>query len=195
MRRDWLLYLVIFSLALNLGTIGTFAYLHWRGQPGPPPPPEAAPVPFHHLMKELGLDNQQRQALRAMAPEHWRKVRELEQDLVQQRQELFALIKQEEVPEWPPVEAKVREIGGLQTQLEEEKVHHLLNIEKNLRPDQRQMLISQLEKRLPECCGGGPGRGRGMMRRMRQGQGFGPPGPPPGPPSGPAGQTGSPETR
>ncbi len=174
MRRDWLLYLVIFSLALNLGTIGTFAYLHWRGQPGPPPPPGAAPVPFHHLMKELGLDNQQRQALRAMAPEHWRKVRELEQGLVQERQELFALIKQEEVPEWPPVEAKVREIGGLQTQLEEEKVHHLLNIEKNLRPDQRQMLISQLEKRLPECCGGGPGRGRGMMTAHAARPGFWP---------------------
>jgi Spy/CpxP family protein refolding chaperone len=194
MRRDWLLYLVIFSLALNLGTIGTFAYLHWRG-PGPPPPPEATPMPFHHLMKELGLDSQQRQALRAMAPEHWRKVRELEQNLLQQRQELFALIKQGEVPEWPPVEAKVREIGGLQTQLEEEKVHHLLNIEKNLRPDQRQMLISQLEKRLPECCGGGPDRGRGMMRRLRQGQGFCPPGPPPAPLPGSPGQTGPLETR
>jgi Spy/CpxP family protein refolding chaperone len=191
MRRDWLLYLVIFSLALNAGTIGTFAYLHWWGRPGPPPLPEAAPIPFWHLMKELDLDSQQRQALRAMAPEHWRQVRCLEQDLVQQRQELFALIKQEEVPEWPPVEAKVREIGGLQTQLEEEKVHHLLNIEKNLRPDQRQVLISQLEKRLPECCGGGPGRGRGMMGRMRQGQGFCPPGPPPGGP----GQTGPLETR
>lgn len=43
MRRDWLLYLVIFSLALNLGTIGTFAYLYWRGQPGPLPRPGRPP--------------------------------------------------------------------------------------------------------------------------------------------------------
>ncbi len=187
MRRDWLLYLVIFSLALNVGTIGTFAYLYWRGQPGAPPPPEAAPMPFRHLMQELDLDQQQRQALRAMAPEHWRKVRELRQELLQQRQELFSLIKQENLPDWPPVQAKIQEIGALQVQLEEEKVHHLLDIEKNLRPEQRQILITQLEKRLPQCCGPGMGRGRGMMRHMRgPGPGFGPPPGPPGPVESPA---------
>jgi Spy/CpxP family protein refolding chaperone len=182
MKRDWLLYLMIFSLALNAGAIGTFAYLHWQGPPGAPPPPEAAPIPFRHLLRELNLDQQQRQTLRAMAPEHWHKVRGLEQELLQHRQELFALIKQENLPDWPPVEAKIKEINNLQLQLEEEKVHHLMDIQKNLRPDQRQVLLTQLEKRLPQCCGPGRGRGRGMMRGMR---GRGPdPGPhgPMGPP-------------
>jgi Spy/CpxP family protein refolding chaperone len=181
MNRNWLLYLMIFSLALNAGAIGTFAYLYWQGPPGAPPPPEAAPMPFRHLLRELNLDQQQRQTLRALAPEHWQKVRGLEQDLLEERQELFALIKQENLPEWPPVEAKIKEINNLQLQLEEEKVHHLMDIQKNLRPDQRLMLITQLEKRLPQCCGPGRGRGRGrgMMRRMR---GLGPHGPmgPPG---------------
>ena len=179
MMRDWLMYLVIFSLALNAGVLGTFAYQHWRGQPGPPPPLEAAPLPFSQLMRELDLDTQQRQAMKAMAPEHWRKVRGLQQELLQQRQELFALIKQDNLPEWPPVEGKIREIGNLQVQLEEEKVHHLLDVQKNLRPEQRHMLITHLEKRLPQCCGGGPGRGRGMMRNIREpGPGLGPPCPP-----------------
>jgi Spy/CpxP family protein refolding chaperone len=184
MKRDWLLYLMIFSLALNAGAIGTFAYLYVQGPPGAPPRPEAAPLPFRHLLRELNLDQQQRQTLKAMGPEHWRKVRGLEEELLQQRQELFGLIKQENLPEWPPVEAKVKEINNLQLQLEEEKVHHLMDVQKNLRPDQRQVLITQLEKRLPQCCGPGRGLGRGggMMRRMR---GFGPhPGPhgPMGPP-------------
>jgi Spy/CpxP family protein refolding chaperone len=190
MKRDWLLYLVIFSLALNVGTIGTFAYLHWRGQPGPPPPPESAPMPFRQLMRDLDLDPQQRQTIRAMAPEHWRKVKGLEQQLLLERQDLFALIKQDNLPDWPPVQAKIREIGGLQVQLEEEKIHHLLDIQKNLRPEQRHMLITQLEKRLPQCCPPGPGgRGHGMMRGMREpGQGFGPPGSPgPHGPMGPPG--------
>jgi Spy/CpxP family protein refolding chaperone len=185
MKRDWLLYLMIFSLALNVGAIGTFAYLYWQGPPGAPPPPESAPLPFRQLLRELDLDQQQRQALRAMAPEHWRKVRGWEQDLLEERQELFALIKQDNLPEWPPVEAKIKEISNLQRQLEEEKVHHLMNIQKNLRPEQRQVLITQLEKRLPQCCPG-PGQGRGMMRRMR---GFGPNPGPPGPP-GPMGPQG-----
>ena len=186
MKRDWLLYLMIFSLALNAGAIGTFAYLYWQGPLGAPPPPEAAPLPFRQLLRELNLDQQQRQALRAMAPEHWRKVRGLEQDLLEERQELFALIKQDNLPEWPPVEAKIKEISNLQRQLEEEKVHHLMDIQKNLRPEQRHVLITQLEKRLPQCCGPGRGRGRGMMRRMR---GFGPNPGPPGPP-GPMGPHG-----
>jgi Spy/CpxP family protein refolding chaperone len=178
MNRNWLLYLMIFSLALNAGAIGTFAYLYWQGPPGAPPPPEAAPMPFRHLLRELNLDQQQRQTLRAMAPEHRQKVRGLEEDLLEQRQQLFALIKQDNLPEWPPVQAKIKEINNLQLQLEEEKVHHLMDIQKNLRPDQRQVLLTQLEKRLPQCCG--PGRGRGMgMRRHRRGPGpHGPMGPP-----------------
>jgi Spy/CpxP family protein refolding chaperone len=182
MKRDWLLYLMIFSLALNGGAIGTFAYLYWQGPPGPPPPPGGAPVPFRQLMREINLDPQQRQALRAMAPEHWHKVRGLEEELLQHRQELFALIKQDNLPEWPPVEAKIKEISNLQLQLEEEKVHHLMDIQKNLRPEQRQVLITQLEKRLPQCCGPGArrGRGMGMMRHMR---GLGPNPAPPGPPA------------
>lgn len=186
MRRNWLLYLVIFSLALNLGTIGTLAYMHWQRPPEPPPPPEKVPLPFPRLLGELRLDQQQRQTLRAMAPEHWRKVKKLQQELLQHRQELFSLIRQENLPEWPPVQAKIREIGNLQLQLEEEKVHHLLTVQKNLRPEQRQMLIIQLEKRLPQCCPTDPGRGRDLMRRM---QGFGPgPNPPEHPgPVGPPG--------
>jgi Spy/CpxP family protein refolding chaperone len=177
MKRDWLLYLVIFSLALNMGTIGTLAYMHWHSRPEPPPPPESAPLPFRQLLRELNLDPQQRQVFKEMAPAHWRKVRELQEELAQQRQELFALIRQENLPEWTPVQIKIREIGNLQVQLEEEKVHHLLVVQKHLHPEQRQMLIAQLEKRLPQCCPE-PGKGRGMMKRMRNGLGPGPSCPP-----------------
>ncbi|MFZ2087577.1 MAG: periplasmic heavy metal sensor [Desulfobaccales bacterium] len=182
MKRDWLVYLVIFSLALNAGTIGSLVYMNWHGRPGPPPPPEEAPLPFRQLLRELDLDRQQRQTLKEIAPAHWRKVFELQGELVQQRQELFALIRQENLPEWPPVQAKIRGIGNLWVQLEEEKVHHLMAVQKNLRPEQRQVLIIQLEKRLPQCCPTEPGRGRGMMQRSRNGFGPGPSGPmgPPG---------------
>lgn len=193
MKREWLLYLVIFSLALNVGTIGTFAYLHWWSRPVPPPSPEAAPMPFRQMMRELELDPQQRQTIKAMAPEHWRTVKGLEKELQQQRQDLFALIKQDNLPEWPPVQAKIREIGSLQVQLEEEKIHHLMDIQKNLRPEQRHLLITQLEKRLPQCCP--PGRGRGMMRHRRDpGQELGPACPPAGSP-GPHGPMGPPGMR
>jgi Spy/CpxP family protein refolding chaperone len=184
MKRDWLLYLVIFSLALNVGTIGTFAYLRWQDQQVAPPPPEMAPLPFRKLMRKLDLDREQRQALRRMVPEHHRKVRELHKKLAQHRQELFGLFKQQNLPDWPPIQSKVREIGGLQLRLQEEMVHHLLEVQKNLNPEQRQVLVTNLEKRLSRFRGR-RGRHRGPMRHMwGPGSPPGPPGPlgPPGPP-------------
>ena len=45
-KRDWLIYLVMFSLALNLGTIGTIVYLRYQDHQklaAGPAPPAAAP--------------------------------------------------------------------------------------------------------------------------------------------------------
>ena len=181
MKRDWLLYLVIFSLALNLGTIGTFAYLRWQDQQEVPPPPKEAPMPFRKMMRELDLDPQQRQSLRSLVPEHRRKVRELLQELAQQRRELFALLKQENLPQWPPVQTKIQEIGGLQIRLEEEKVQHLLEVQKNLSSDQRQRLMTHLEKRLSPFWGK-HGRYRGMRGFHHEPPPLGGPPCPPGPP-------------
>ncbi len=98
MKRDWLLYLVIFSLALNLGTIGTIAYLryqdHQQAAVGPPPPPMLP----KSLWRELKLDDSQRQTLRRLFPEHHHKVKAIRQELSQKRQELFELIKADATP-------------------------------------------------------------------------------------------------
>lgn len=179
MRRDWLLYLVIFSLALNLGTIGTLVYLRWQDQEVASPPPKEAPLPFRKMMRQLDLDQQQRQTLRGLVPEHRCKVRDLHRELMQQRRELFVLLKQEPLPEWPPVRAKIHEIGGLQVRLEEVKVQHLLEVQKNLQPEQRQRLMTNLERRLSHIWSK-HGRRRGPDRRRP-----GPPGPPGRPPCPP----------
>ncbi len=133
------------------------------------------------MLAELELSPEQRQALRSLAPEHWRKVRELREQLARQRQELFGLIKQENLPDWPPVQIKIREIGDLQLRLEEEKLSHLLEIQKNLTPEQRRRLVSNLEQRLAPFWDR-PGRHRGPMSHMRHpGQESGPPCPSGGP--------------
>ncbi len=183
MRRDWLLYLLIFSLALNVGTIGTLVYLRWQDQEVEveveAPSPEKAPLPFRKLMHELNLDQAQRQTLMSLVPEHRRQVRDLRQELMQQRRELFSLLKQERLPDWPPVQAKIHEIGGLQIRLEEVKVQHLLEVQKNLQPEQRQVLMTNLEKKLSHIWSK-HGRHRGPNRHH-----HGPPHPsgePPCPP-------------
>jgi Spy/CpxP family protein refolding chaperone len=178
-KRDWLIYLVIFSLALNLGTIGTFAYLRYQDQqakaaPAGPPPP----LPPHALWRELHLDNAQRQALRSLFPEHRRKVAEVRQELAQKRQELFGLIKGDAAPD--VIRAKVREISTLQGNLEQEMLRFMLAVKQNLNPQQQAAFLAKLQMRLcsPRACGPmGPGfrrhRGPGM------GPGMGPGGGPP----------------
>jgi len=166
-KRDWLLYLVIFSLALNLGTIGTIVYLRSQDHPpaaaGPAPPP---PLPMKALWRELKLDDPQRQTLRRLFPEHHQQVKALRQELTQKRQELFELIKAEPTP-WSAIQAKVQEISTLQGRLEEEMARFMLEFKKNLNPEQHAAFLNLLQTRLgcgPEgaCRPDGRRRGHGM---------------------------------
>jgi Spy/CpxP family protein refolding chaperone len=177
-KRDWLIYLVIFSLALNLGTIGTIAYLRYQDHqklaagPAPPPPP----VLMKSLWRELKLDDSQRQTLRRLFPEHHQKVLAARQELAQKRQELFDLIKTESTP-WSAIQAKIQEISALQGGLEEEMARFMLEFKKNLNPEQHAAFLNLLQTRLgcgPEGACGPDGR----RRSHGMGPGMGPRGRP-----------------
>ena len=162
----------MFSLALNLGTIGTIVYLRYQDQQklaaGPAPPP----LLMKSLWRELKLDDSQRQTLRRLFPEHHQKVLAARQALAQKRQELFDLIKVDSTP-WSAIQAKIQEISALQGSLEEEMARFMLEFKKTLTPEQHTVFLNLLQTRLgcgPEgACGpGGPGNGR---RRGRGGRG------------------------
>ncbi len=185
MKRNWLLYLVIFSLALNLGTIGTLVYLRYQEQKQAAARGELPPLPLRELWTALNLDADQRQALRGLFPEHRRQVRELRGALAQKRLELFELLKGE-APPWSAIQNKVREISALQGSLEEEMARFLLEFKKHLKPGQDAAFLNLVQTRRGRACGpmgprGGP-RHKGMGPGMRPG--MGPPGPagPEGPP-------------
>jgi ATP-binding cassette subfamily B protein len=184
-KRNWLLYLVIISLALNFGTIGTFAYLRYQDQKQSltrePPPP----MPMRDLWKKLNLDEGQRQAVRRLFPEHRAKVMELRQALFQKRQELFELLRIE-TPDMDAIRAKVGEISTLQGKLEEELVRHMLEFRKHLKPEQNAAFLDLVRSRLS----GPVGPWGGWRGPWRGGPGLGPPprpgmGPCPGPETAP----------
>jgi Spy/CpxP family protein refolding chaperone len=185
-KRSWLLYLVIFSLALNLGTIGTLVYLYYAPPPEGPPVAGQPPLPMRELWQTLNLTPEQRQTLRALLPEHRRRVMGLRRELAQQRRELFDLIKGES-PSLSDIQAKTREISARQGALEEEIVRFLLEFKRHLKPEQHAAFVDLVQTRLARVMGGmgkghgprgGPPPGRGM------GMGLGPAGPP-GPGEGP----------
>ena len=180
MRRNWLLYLVIFSLALNLGTIGTIAYLRYQDQAQRLSREMPPPLPMRDLWRTLKLDETQRQAVRGLFVQHRAKVEAIRSELFQRRQELFELLKAE-TPALAVIRAKIGEISASQGKLEEELVRHLLEFRKELKPEQRVAFLDLVQTRLDKALGGpcGPMGGRGPRH------GGPPPGPPPGPGMGP----------
>jgi Spy/CpxP family protein refolding chaperone len=182
-KQNWLIYLVIFSLALNVGTIGTFAYLRHQDQQAKAAA-AAPPLPLRSLWRQLNLDDSQRQALHGLVPGHRQRVGEIRLQLAEKRQELFNLIQQNATPD--AIQAKVRQISALQGNLEEEMVRFMLAFKKNLNPQQQAAFLSRVQSRLcgPRGCRMGPGFGRfhGRGRGPGMGRGMGPGGGPPPPP-------------
>ncbi len=180
MKRNWLLYLVMFSLALNLGTIGTLVYMRYQGkapelaQQGPPPP-----LAMRALWRELNLDESQRQAVRRLFPVHHARVTEMRGELFQERQQLFDLLKAES-PDQKAIRAKVQEISALQGKLEEELVDHVLEFRKHLKPEQNAAFLKLVQTRLDKALGPFPPGRRGGHRRGPGGMGPPPMEPPPG---------------
>ncbi len=186
MKRNWLLYLVIFSLALNFGTIGTLIYLRYQDKTPRLAREMPPPMPMRDLWKNLNLDDSQRQAVHHLFPEHRAKIDGIRQDLFQKRQELFELLKAE-APDMAAIRAKISEVSALQGNLEEEMVRHLFEFKKLLKPEQNTAFLNLVRTRLDQSMGGpfGPMGGRGPRHGLGMGPGPGmPPGPPPPPPPG-----------
>jgi len=159
MKRNWLVYILVCSMGLNMGIIASFAYWRYSGQLGLNRKHSASPLPFRELMRSLSLGPEQYQIARGLLPEHQQRIRDLRLNLVKQRQELFQLL-QEEAPSWPAMQDKTREISELQSQLEAEMVQFFLKFRNHLKPEQKIVFMELMEHRL--LVGqGGKGRARG----------------------------------
>ena len=170
MKRNLYIYLLVFSLALNLGGLAAFGYLRLQGHgearkgqgPLPPPPQE--------IWRTLNLGTEQRRVLESLLPEHRRRVRDLRAELGQKRFELFEIIK-EGAAAWPGIQEKVKEVSMLQGKLEEEVLRFSLDFQEHLKPEQRAAFITFVERHMPNVQGGKGGR----SPRWERGKGVGAP--------------------
>jgi Spy/CpxP family protein refolding chaperone len=159
MKRNWLIYILVCSMGLNLGIIASFAYWRYGGQPGLDLKHPASPLPFRELTRSLNLGPEQRQIARGLLPEHRQRIRDLRLGLAKQRQGLFKLL-QEEATSWPAVKDKTRELSDLQGKLEAEMVQFVLKFRNCLKPEQKIAFMEFMEHHL--LAGqGGKGRAHG----------------------------------
>jgi Spy/CpxP family protein refolding chaperone len=159
MKRNWLVYILVCSMGLNMGIIASFAYWRYGGQPGLDLKQPASPLPFRELTRALNLGPEQCQIARGLLPEHQQRIGELRLGLAQKRQELFELLQAGE-PSWPAIQDKTREISELQGKLEVEMVQFYLKFRNCLKPEQRIAFMEFMEHHL--LAGqGGKGRAHG----------------------------------
>lgn len=174
MKRDWLICLLGFSLALNLGTIGALIYLRYQARAFRPPVAEPPP-PFREMAERLNLSPGQRELFYRFFREQRRQMEEKRRELLAKRRELVALMQADPPPEWPTLQTKVREISTVQARMQEELVQQLLELQRHLEPHQRAALATFLEQRLSRFPPG-PGRMWGPRPPFEP---ECPPGPPP----------------
>jgi len=169
-RQSTIKYLLVFSLALNLGGLVTFGYLHYHGHrealTGQNPPPQLP----REIWRTLNLETEQRRVLESLLPEHRRRVRDLRAELALKRLELFDMLK-EGAAAWPGIQEKVKEVSALQGKLEEEVLRFSLDFQEHLKPEQRAAFITFVERRMPNVQGGKARR----SPRWEKGKGAGAP--------------------
>ncbi len=192
MKKNWLLYLVIFSLALNLGTIGALVYFRQQDRRVAAHREPAPPLRLSFLLRSLQLSSDQQEALNRILPAHRRQVHQLQRELARKRQELFLLLAQTE-PSSETIAVRIQNISAAQGELEKEMVQFLLQLKSALTAPQQQVLLEQISRRwssrmepaagppgtdsvCPSPAPGGRGRGRGGPGGPYQ---YPPPPPPP----------------
>lgn len=145
------------SLLLNAFFIGGFIFRGWIGPlpfesrllppPPPPPPPGARPSPLEVVARDLDLDDGQRQALRGTFEQYARARRERFREMQKIRGQILAEYKRSPLDQ-AGIEALLDKLGDLRADQQKETVRALVQMEEQLRPEQRQRLHEVLVERL-----------------------------------------------
>ncbi|MBN1883508.1 MAG: periplasmic heavy metal sensor [Deltaproteobacteria bacterium] len=155
MSRNTLIILLILSVALNLGLIGTMALRHVVT-------PETTISPdsfgFHTWLGDGMLDDAQRETIDEIISKNQEEMNDIKNELSQKRFELTELMRQDE-PDPDAVELKIAEIADLQRELEQMIAEQMMEVHAVLTPEQAEIFTTHMEERL--CPGGGYGMGRG----------------------------------
>jgi Spy/CpxP family protein refolding chaperone len=163
MKQKILVIALVASVALNVGALATFAYRRATA-PEVPSPPE-------RMARELGLTDEQREAMRERHERAFREMEPLRRELDRKRGEVLALLKEPEV-DVARRDRLFAEIADLQMRLELSAFENMRETKNMLPPEQQERFVAHVEERFRhgrEHFEPGPGHGspgRGMRHKM-----------------------------
>jgi|GEM_PF-3231354 len=147
MKRNLLLIALVFSLSVNLAVFFTIVY-NWRYRR------VTQPEYVRYLPQDLGekLTTRQLEEIRDLRRTSLAKAKELREALLKQRELLTEELGRAE-PDRDKIDEILRDLAGMQFELEKEVVYDLLRIGELLPPKQREKVLDGMRKRLRQPAG------------------------------------------
>lgn len=146
------------SLLLNAFFIGGFIFRGWVGPlpfesrllpppPPLPPPPGSRPSPLELVARDIDLDDGQRQTLRSTFEQYTHARRERFREIQKLREQIIAAYKVAPLDQ-ARIVPLLDKLGDLRADQQKETLRALVQMEAELRPEQRERLHQVLGERL-----------------------------------------------
>jgi len=178
MKEKLIIFLLIFSLTINVAALITMGYFWGRGEGG-------GEAVFRRsgesprLGSRLSLDKVQQRKMRGMRGSLFEGIKPVRDELEAKREDLVNLLTTKE-PDRIVIDQKIGEINSLQSQIQHAVIDTLLREKEFLNPMQQKEYFDVISRRLCQNRffmgrgrGQGMGRGDGSGSGRGQGQGIG----------------------
>ena len=164
-------WIIILLVIMNLGTLGTILFLHFKQ---PSLPRNGGPDPAQHFLeRELHLTEEQAQQFEELRKEHFLQSKAINDEVHQLKsaimEELFS-----SSPDSEKVERLAEEIGKKQAELEQLRFQHFLALKSLCQPEQVEKLQALIHEIVRPPAPPGSGRPPEREQPSRPGESPGP---------------------
>ena len=172
MKEKLIIFLLIFSLTINIAALVTMGYFWGRGE-------RSREAVFREndksplLREELSLDEMQQRKMRGMRGSLFEEIQPVRDEMEAKREDLVNLLTTDE-PDRRAIGQKIGEINVLQSQVQRAVIDTLLREKEFLNPMQQKEYFDVISRRLcPNRFLMGRGRERDIGRGDGSGRGLG----------------------
>jgi len=144
MKSKWLTIVLVLSLAINAGVLGSMGYHYYVNASTS----STAPCPMSpgdsHLYQSLGLSNVQLSKMEPLAQKFHGRLAELGSAMEERKETLTDLLQKDSDP--ARIENLRKEMAGIQDEIQKEVITHITELKKILDPDQQQRFFNLMRQ-------------------------------------------------
>jgi len=144
MKSKWLTIVLVLSLAINAGVLGSMGYHYYVNASTS----STAPCPMSpgdsHLYQSLGLSNVQLSKMEPLAQKFHGRLAELGSAMEERKETLTDLLQKDS--DLARIENLRKEMAGIQDEIQKEVITHITELKKILDPDQQQRFFNLMRQ-------------------------------------------------